>query len=225
MSFEADGLLRKMNSLEIGILIEFWSSVLRRVNETSSLLQSPQLDLNNAIPLLHSLVDFFNSQRNHFSQFEDLGQKKSGHSDYKIQRKRKRSIRLTQFEGSAVETSLPPAEMFRSNVFLPIIDNFVSRLEKRIDAYKPIVRLFGFLHNLTRLSKECLLQAATELIDAYPNGLERELKDEIVQFAYPLSHRRTSELFLILLLVLSYRCSNWFPRRESGNCSQTWTLC
>ena len=43
VSLEAEGLLWKMDSLEFGILTEFWSSVLRRVNETSHSLQSPQL--------------------------------------------------------------------------------------------------------------------------------------------------------------------------------------
>ena len=183
VSLEAEGLLRKMGSLEFGILTEFWSSVLRRVNETSRSLQSPQLDLNNAIPLLRSLVDFLVSFRDRFSEFEDLGQQKLGSSDYKSGRKRTKSVRLTQLEGSAVNTSLPPAEMFRTFVFLPIIDGFVTRLEQRIEAYEPVVNLFGFLHKLTLLPHWCLQRAASKLIEAYPKDLEPELQNELVQFA------------------------------------------
>jgi len=192
VSLEAEGLLRKMGSLEFGILTEFWNSVLRmlrRVNEPSHSLQSPQLDLNNAIPLLRSLVDLLVSFRDRFSEFEDLGQQKSGSSDYKSGRKRTKSVRLTQFEGSAVNTSLPPAEMFRTFVFLPIIDGFVTRLEQRIEAYEPVVNLFGFLHKLTLLPHECLQRAASKLIEAYPKDLEPELQNELVQFASFISQK------------------------------------
>ena len=166
-------------------------------------MQSPQLDLNNAIPLLRSLVDFLVSFRDRFSEFEDLGQQKSGSSDYKSGRKRTKSVRLTQFEGSAVNTSLPPAEMFRT-FFFPIIDGFVTRLEQRIEAYEPVVNLFGFLHKLTLLPHECLQRAASKLIEAYPKDLEPDFKMNLCN-SHHSSRRKTSEL-LPNLLVMRCKC-------------------
>ena len=49
---DAEGLLSNMKQLEFRILTEQWSSVLERFSATSSALQSPRLDLNDAIPMI-----------------------------------------------------------------------------------------------------------------------------------------------------------------------------
>ncbi|XP_065683372.1 uncharacterized protein LOC101239939 [Hydra vulgaris] len=51
----AAGIAKKMDQLEYGILLELWTPILDRFHKTSLKLQSPQLDLNEAVQLLTSL--------------------------------------------------------------------------------------------------------------------------------------------------------------------------
>ena len=75
------------------------------------------------------------SLRDRFDQLELKATEKSeSKAVYKAvsARKKKRNVRLTQLEGSAEETSLSPRESFRTQVFLPIIDNLLQALSARI---------------------------------------------------------------------------------------------
>ena len=69
---EAAGLFSNMKQLQFGILTELglFSSLLEQFSTTISALQSPQLDLNDAIPMLSSLSHFFQSQRVLFHQYK-----------------------------------------------------------------------------------------------------------------------------------------------------------
>src|SRR6218665_134004 len=58
---ETEVLLSHMKQLQFGILAELWSSLLEQFSATSLALQSPRLDLNDSIPMLSSLADFFES--------------------------------------------------------------------------------------------------------------------------------------------------------------------
>src|SRR6218665_1897217 len=55
--------------LQFGILTELFSSLLEQFSTTSSALQSPRLDLNDAIPMLSPPLEFFQSQRDLFHQY------------------------------------------------------------------------------------------------------------------------------------------------------------
>ncbi|XP_012562608.2 uncharacterized protein LOC105847531 [Hydra vulgaris] len=102
----AAGIAKKMDQLEYGILLELWTPILDRFHKTSLKLQSPQLDLNEAVQLLTSLKEYVNSLRAQFDFFEKKGKEITGSNSYKEenQRKRKRSVQLTRHDGSADET-------------------------------------------------------------------------------------------------------------------------
>src|SRR6218665_2571143 len=51
-----------MKQLQFEILTELFSSLFEQFSTTSSALQSPRLDLSDAIPILSSPSDFFQSQ-------------------------------------------------------------------------------------------------------------------------------------------------------------------
>ena len=53
-------------------------------------------------------------------------------------RKRQRSVKITRYDGSSENAQLSPRDKFRTVVFLPIVDNLVAALEKRLDAYKTV---------------------------------------------------------------------------------------
>src|SRR6218665_1949761 len=64
---ETDGLFSNMKQFEI--VTELFSSLFEQLSTTSSALQSPRLDLSEAIPMLSSPSDFFQSQRDLFHQY------------------------------------------------------------------------------------------------------------------------------------------------------------
>src|SRR6218665_387300 len=93
--------------------------------QKSSVLRSPRLDLNDhhAIPILSSLADFFQSQRDLFDECKKHGQFKSGTSGYRLNspvrlKEEKRSMRpfdshVAYMKWNAEEVCLPPREKFR----------------------------------------------------------------------------------------------------------------
>ena len=58
-----------MPKLETGILGKFWNVVLQRFNSSNKTL----LNLNFAVGILESLVNFVQLQRNKFEEFEEAG--------------------------------------------------------------------------------------------------------------------------------------------------------
>ena len=69
----SEGLVRKMDQLEYGILTELWSTIMERFTLTSKALQRANLDLNNAVNLLHSLKKYVEGLRNQIEKFEEMG--------------------------------------------------------------------------------------------------------------------------------------------------------
>lgn len=181
---EADGLVRKMEQLEFGILTECWAVIMDRFYRTSTALQSADLDLNVAVDLIKSLIDYVTGLREEFDVFEQRGRLLAVNSDYKEQsgRRRFRSTAITQYEGRAEETNMSPRDKFRVNVFLRIIDTISAALQKRLAAYSVVCAKFGFLHNLTDVSDAELRTASDSLVRAYPTDLEPCLAEEMVQF-------------------------------------------
>ena len=74
---EARGLATKMNQLETGILAALWHHILHRFHANSQALQSADQDLNSAVAIYESLMDFIGKQRARFEEFEAEGKKLS----------------------------------------------------------------------------------------------------------------------------------------------------
>ena len=67
---EAGNLVSDMERLEIGILAALWHKILQRFHTTSQALQSSDQDLNTAVALYESLIEFVHSLRTRFEGFE-----------------------------------------------------------------------------------------------------------------------------------------------------------
>ena len=183
---EATGLVRKMEQLEYGILTCFWQALLNRFNSVTTALQSPHLDLNNAVDLMRSLCEYVAEMRGQFDFYEEQGRDISGCQDYKeeVSRKRIRSKRLARFEGAAAEADLSPKEKFRVETYLAVIDTTSSELTRRLEAYSTVCARFGFLHKLMDLDSGEIREFANALVEAYPDDLDRfDFADELIQFA------------------------------------------
>ena len=182
---KARGLHERMELLETGIYAVFWNEILDRVNATSKVLQSSSLYLNTAVTAVKSLIGFVESKRECFSHYEQLGADLSGVTEYERVRNRKHNVRLNPLDYSqAPESKLSAADKFRVTNFLPVIDQFVAELNKRLSSYEVICSRFGFLAKLDSCSPDDIHQAARKLVDIYTDDLEDSLASELVQFSY-----------------------------------------
>ena len=181
---EANGLQKKMDQLENCILLELWETVLERFHKTSMKLQSADLDLNEAVALLESLMNYTTTLRDSFDDFEEKGRLRSRSKSYKTEvgRKCTRSVRLTLNDGAAEEAEFTPSVRFRVEVYLPILDKLHAELNKRLQAYAKLSHKFGFLHNVLHLDAKQLKDGADNLVQQYPNDLEPSLAEELVHF-------------------------------------------
>lgn len=173
-----------MGQLENCILLELSETVLERFHKTSMKLQSADLDLNEAVALLESLMNYTTTLRDSFDDFEENGRLRSRSKSYKTDmgRKRTRSVRLTFSDGEAEEPEFTPSVRFRVEVYLPILYKLHAELKKRLQAYAKLSHKFGFFHNVLHLDARQLKDGADNLVQQYPNDLEPSLAEELVHF-------------------------------------------
>lgn len=144
---QAESLYERMATLGTGLYSLFWYDILERFDATSKRLQDPKLDINTAVACLKSLGNFVQSKRDCFDEYETRAIKQTQTSDY-VQthaRRRRRNVRQIPLDyGQAPEAPLTPADKFRTENYLPVIDQLVESLEQRISAYSVVQsRTFG----------------------------------------------------------------------------------
>ena len=112
---EARGLAAEMNQLKTGILATLSHHIVHRFYANSQALQSTDQDLNSAVAIYESLIDFIGKQRARFEEFEAEGKKLSQCDQYvgEEKRVRKRNRRYDE-PGSAPELSQTPANKFHT---------------------------------------------------------------------------------------------------------------
>ncbi|XP_050063061.1 zinc finger MYM-type protein 1-like [Aphis gossypii] len=205
---EANGLLKKITSFEIAFYLLFWNDILDRFNATNHLLQNPKMVLQSAVTALTSLKLFVQDKRNSFDDYEETAKKMSGKTDYPEIRIRSQNVRLTPLENRNQETTqLSQREKFRSENFLPVIDQLYTSLTDRIKAYDIICKRFGFFRKLGNIEPSELLLSATNLVNIYSEDLEATLGNELLQFNSLVNLRQKDcgkeeswELFLFRIL-------------------------
>ena len=205
---EANGLLKKITSFEIAFYLLFWNDILDRFNATNHLLQNPKMVLQSAVTALTSLKLFVQDKRNSFDEYKEAAKKMSGKTDYPEIRIRSQNVRLTPLESRNQETTqLSQTENFRSDNFLPVIDQLYTSLTDRIKAYDIIYKRFGFFSKLGIIETSELLLSATNLVNIYSEDLESTLGNELLQFNSLVNLRQKDcrkeeswELFLFSIL-------------------------
>ncbi|KAL4092295.1 hypothetical protein QTP88_026820 [Uroleucon formosanum] len=157
---ESTGLIKKMNRLEMCILVSFWNDILERFNSTSKKLQTIEIDLTIVINLYTSLINYVTDLRNTFSHYEKLAMEKSEIKEYKVVRKKKRKI--------------PYDESCQ--------DSLLSELRKRKSCYDDINTMFGFFSNMIDLPVIEVRKKATKLQSQYPEDLDGSFINECIHF-------------------------------------------
>lgn len=186
---QAKGMLKTIKKLETGIMIALWDQILQRFQSTSASLQSSDQDLNTSCALYESLHRYVATLRSSFIDFENRGKTITGCHQYneEISRKKQRNKMCDQSHGFIFDDratdSMQPSEKFRIQTYLVIIDNLLAALSKRQMAYSKLKDMFGFLRHLPKADAEEVRYNTSKLIKIYPEDLENELKEEMVQFS------------------------------------------
>ncbi len=147
-------------------------------------LQNPNINVNTALSLVTSLRSFVQGERDRFESYEEAGKAFSVSKSYTPERVRRVNVRNQPLESTSSDTKLDPRDKFRTEVFLPAIDNLLKALDKRIVAYDEVHERFGFLANLESLSQseaDKLEEHAKKLVEWYPEDLEPILDNELKQ--------------------------------------------
>lgn len=187
---EAASLSKKMDKLEIVILTVMWNDILSRFNQVSKSLQSPEIDLKVAVDLIHTLQLYVQELRDQFGEYERKAKERCIDSEYSElhKRVRKRSVRITFFEGPAEDTIKDVRQKFKDETYLPIIDSLNIELKKRAEAYENINSRFNFLVNLRQLDKKQIMQQSENLATFYSEDLDQqELFSECLHLQHYLS--------------------------------------
>jgi len=133
--YEAKAILKQLSKLETVLLADFWAVILERFNQVSKSLQHETLELQSAIKLLTSLLEFLMSLRNQFEVFENKAKNKVENTEYHDEQKREHMRRKQINDGNAEDGALRGSQKFKVETYLPIIDKLCSALSHRIEAY------------------------------------------------------------------------------------------
>ncbi|KAL4143156.1 hypothetical protein QTP88_005519 [Uroleucon formosanum] len=211
---ESTGLIKKMNRLEMCILVSFWNDILERFNSTSKKLQTIEIDLTIVINLYTSLINYVTDLRNTFSHYEKLAMEKSEIKEYKVVRKKKRKIPYD--ESCQGDTSFEARESFKINTYFVIIDSLLSELRKRKSCYDDINTMFGFFSNMIDLpviefTRNCITKIIEDhnIADVYPY-VDIALR---MYLCCPVSNTSAERSFSVLKRVKSYLRSSMNDNR------------
>ena len=157
---------------------------MKRFHKTSQAMQDSKMTLNRATNLLQGLHDFIQLLRLQFQKFKRRGQALSGchHYTEEILRKKRRKVRLDS-EGESKDTSLDPSSRFELDSYLPIMDQILSSMKTRIEAYNHLQKKFSFLMKLNTMSSCKIEASAKTLLPYYPDDLEELLPKEMIHFS------------------------------------------
>ena len=180
---QALGLSTCMSRLETGILVVLWEQILQRFQMTSMSLQSSDQVLNTACSLYESLIGYVETLRNSFNEIVEKASNFPSSDQYQDEgNSRRRRKRNQRFDDSDVEgdtlDAMNSSERFRIESYLVITDSLVAALSRRQTAYSKLKQLFGFLRHLTSLTADEIKVKAAQLVDAYPEDIENDIKGE-----------------------------------------------
>lgn len=180
---EAKCLLNDLRKKENAVMAVFWAAILDRINGVSISLQKKTIELRTAVDLLKSLLDFLISQRDLFDDYETKANEKTD-TQYSDENQRERKRKRHHDDGSAEEVVLRGKEKLKVDTYLPVLDMLFTELSRRLEAYREINDLFGFLTDFSTKSDAEIRQACTKFKDHYFEDIEPEFIDEMVQYKY-----------------------------------------
>ncbi|GBP90249.1 hypothetical protein EVAR_89368_1 [Eumeta japonica] len=145
--------------------------------QTSQAIHEAKFDL------LKSLLHFLISQRELFDDYETKANEKTD-TQYSDENQRVRKRKRHHDDGAAEEVVFRGKEKLKVDTYLPVLDMLCTELSRRLEAYREINNLFGFLTDFSTKSDVEIRQACTKFKEHYFEDIEPEFIDEMVQYKY-----------------------------------------
>lgn len=162
---EASSLLKNLKKFNNVFLLVVWNNILSKIHATNLTIQKANTDLGVVVNLFDALEKYVAGLREKFSEFVDEAKKLANIEEIPNDescRTRKRSVRLTRFEGPSNDTSFSQIDSLKIEVFFATINSLVMNLKQRKEAYAKLHENFSFIRKLQALSDDeikinCLL--------------------------------------------------------------------
>lgn len=182
---EANGMIKKLQTLEIGIMVCVWNFILNKFQEVTTKIQGVEVDLDCVHKLYSNLQSFLKLYRdeNEFGRFEAEAIEKCGTNQYKKDQERKRRPKLPFGETTAGHTEFNGRKSFMVEHYYVTLDTLQAHLEQRQKVYEELNSDFGFLWKLTEMSNDNIRRNAQLLQKKYSVDLEIAFPEECVQLA------------------------------------------
>ncbi|XP_065652763.1 zinc finger MYM-type protein 1-like [Hydra vulgaris] len=178
---------------------------------------------NTATSAIKSLKNFVQAKRDNFDQYEKQGAEILETTDYLKHRKRQKNIRLNPIDFyETPEVDLTSSQKFKIQNFLPVIDKFISNLDKRLSAYELVYQRFGFLRKIEQLSNREIENEAIKLVKIYQDDIDEHLGNELIQFKEFYKHfkgessefHNISQEHLMYKILINKEVKECFPNVE-----------
>ncbi|GFR14727.1 TTF-type domain-containing protein [Trichonephila clavata] len=105
-------------------------------------------------------------------------------TQYSDENQRVRKRKRHHDDGPAKEVVLRGKEKLKVDTYLPVLDILCTELSRRLEAYREINDLFGFLTDFSTKSDAEIRQACTKFKEHYLQDIESEFINEMVQYKY-----------------------------------------
>ncbi|CAK1592212.1 unnamed protein product [Parnassius mnemosyne] len=179
------------------------------------------MDLYIACSLLNSLELYLLDIRDKFDEFlekaksfTDICESESTSEP----RNRRRSVKLTRFEGESEHTQFTGDEKLKIEIFYPIIDSLCSNLKTRKTAYETVNDNFKFFTALPNMTYEGIKECCEKLARKYDQDISAEnLISECLHYKHYLRDTRKNEELFIPDLYLQLKkefLTSTFPNIE-----------
>ncbi|KAL4143155.1 hypothetical protein QTP88_005518 [Uroleucon formosanum] len=208
----ANSLRRKLEHLEIAIMVNVWNVILDHFNVVSQKIQNVSTSMSEVLDLYKSLVDLAKNIRNNFDHYEEKALKMSINKVYKNEMKGKKYRRLHADETNEGQVEFNGRSDFKINTFIPIMDKIRDQLENKYELYRDIFQKFTALLRFGELDETDLREEAesftNELIHfkLYCKSIEKDSPSKLLQ------HIRDHDLTSVFPNIdISYRLFNCMP--------------
>lgn len=209
---EAKALRKKLEKFETAILLVVWDTILQRLNISNKTTQSTTCNISVLKPLHDSLIDFVQSVRDNFEQYEEEASKLAK-KEYELKRKirkpKNKFLDDCQNDNSVVLTG---RDSFKTQCFYVICDALLSELHKRRAAYLEIQNRFGFL--MKNYSEQSLKEDAKRFHSLYNSDIDDDFEEEMYQFFHFSPQKLSAEERL--KIIRSQNIAHTFPNVDTA---------
>lgn len=156
---EAKGILNKIFNFKFVVSLVTWYDILYEINISSKILQSPSLDLSEAIIQLNVTKKFLENYRSEVGFEKTLRTAKEiaqnvGIDDQFDNEQRSRR-KATQFAYETVDSPInDPVMRFKVNFFNKVLDTAIQSITERFAQLSEHSNLFAFLYNISEIKEE-----------------------------------------------------------------------